>query len=351
MKHLSIGRSSISRYLLIATLLCGGTAALQSQTLSVEDYCDIKKSSPARIKEMRPLAGGQEYAAISDNGRAIEKFSYKTGKKTGDLFSLDAIKGDLKISDFDGYAISDNGRTLLLWNNVEKLYRRSFYADYYVYDVMRGTMKKVGSRGHLRGAILSHDGRMVAYTQDNNIRLANIDYGTDVEVTKDGEKNKIIYGVPDWGYEEEFGIDNTMRFSPDDNTLAFVRFDESKVPTYSFDLYSNYCEPMPEYEFYPGSFDYKYPLAGYNNSVVQVQVYNIDNRTIKTMDLGLNQKYYVPAMEFGGASDRLMVMVLNRDQNHLRLYNVNPGSTLAKQIYEDKSQAWLSPAAFGVYVV
>ena len=295
---------------------------------------------------MSPLDGGQEYAAISDDGRSIDRYSYRTGKKVGTLFSLDAIKGDLKIDAFDGYTISANGRAMLLWNNVEKLYRRSFYADFYVYDVMRGTMKKVGDRGHLRGAVLSHDGRMVAYTLDNNIRLANLDYGTDIAVTKDGEKNKVIYGVPDWGYEEEFGIDNTIRFSPDDNTLAFIRFDESQVPEYSFDLVSNFCEPMPEYEYYPGSFAYKYPLAGYNNSVVQVQAYNIDNRTVKTMDLGLGEKDYVPSMEFGGASDRLMVMVLNRDQNHLILYKVNPGSTVATSILEERSQAWLSPAAY-----
>ncbi len=336
----------IGRYFLAAVLTVCGASVIGAQTLNVEDYCDIRKSAPARIKEMRPLAGGQEYAAISDDGRSIERFSYKTGKKTGDLFSLDAIKGDLKINDFEGYSISANGRAILLWNNVEKLYRRSFYGSFYVYDVMRGTLKKVGGKGHLRGAILSHDGRMVAYTLDNNIRLANLDYGTDIAVTKDGELNKVIYGVPDWGYEEEFGIDNTMRFSPDDNTLAFIRFDESKVPAYSFDFYSNYCEPMPEYEFYPGDFKYKYPLAGYNNSVVQVQAYNIDNRTIKTMDLKLGEKDYVPGMEFGGSNDRLMVMVLNRDQNHLTLYNVNPGSTVAKPIYEDKSQAWLSPAAY-----
>lgn len=330
---------------LLVAMLSACTAA-SAQALSADDYCNIKKATPARIKEMNPLAGGQEYAAISDDGKSIETFSYKTGRKTGTLFSIDAVKGDLKIDRFDGYTLSANGRAMLLWNNVEKLYRRSFYADFYVYDIMRGTLKRVSDKGHLRGATMSHDGRMVAYTLDNNIYIANLDYGTTVAVTKDGEKNKVIYGVPDWGYEEEFGIDNTMRWSPDDNTLAFIRFDESNVPTYSFDLYSNYCEPMPEYEFYPGSFDYKYPLAGYNNSVVQVQCYNVDNRTVKTMELGLDEKDYVPGMEFGGAPDRLMVMVLNRDQNHLILYNVNPGSTIARPVYEDRSEAWLSPAAY-----
>ena len=135
---------TIAKYLVAAALLGGSSLALSAQALTVEDYCDIKKSSPARIKEMRPLDGGQEYAAISDDGRSIDRYSYRTGKKVGTLFSLDAIKGDLKIEAFDGYTISANGRAMLLWNNVEKLYRRSFYADFYVYDVMRGTMKKVG---------------------------------------------------------------------------------------------------------------------------------------------------------------------------------------------------------------
>lgn len=336
----------IARRIILSTIAGAAAMGGAAQTLTVEDYCSIKKTSPARIKEMRPLSSGNDYAAISDDGRAIEIFSYKTGQKTGTLFSLDAIKGDLKIDDFDGYQVSENGQKILLWNNVDKLYRRSFYADFYVYDIMRSKLTKVGTQGHLRGAVISHDGRMVAYTLDNNIRLANLDYGTDVAVTTDGAANQIIYGVPDWGYEEEFGIDNTMRFSPDDNTLAFIRFDERSVPTYSFDLYSNYCEPMPEYEFYPGSFDYKYPLAGYNNSVVQVQAYNIDNRNIKTMDVNLSEKDYVPVMEFGGSNDRLMVMVLNRDQNHLILYNVNPESTVSHKVYEDRSDAWLSPAAY-----
>ncbi len=314
-------------------------------TLTVEDYCDVKQSAPVRIKDMRPLKGGKEYAAISDDGRYIDSYSYATGNKTGTLFSLDGIKGDVKIDSFDGYEISDNGQKILLWNSTEKLYRRSFTARYYVYDIARGTMKSVSEQGPQRGALMSHDGRMVAYVLENNIYIANLDYGTNKAITTDGAHNKVIYGVPDWGYEEEFGIDNTMRWSPDDNTLAFVRFDESQVPLYSFDLYSGQCTPMPEYDYYPGQFTYKYPLAGYNNSVVKVLAYNVETRVTKSMDIKIGEKDYVPSMEFGG-NDRLMVMVLNRDQNHLQLYKVNPASTVAHLIYEDKSEAWLSPDAY-----
>lgn len=327
-------------------LLLTATSGAMAQPLSVEDYCDVKRSRPASIKEMRPMADGKTYAAITDDGRAIQTFSYATGKQTGTLFHIDSIKGDCRIKNFDGYEVSANGKKLLLWNDKTKIYRHSFTAHYYVYDIMRRTLKPVSADGAQRGAVISHDGRMVAYGRDNNVYISNLDYGTDRPITEDGERNKIIYGVADWGYEEEFGVVNTLVWSADDAILAFMRFDESKVPTYTFDIYSDYCQPQPEYDYYPGQFTYKYPLAGCNNSVVSVLAYDLDNRTTKTMDLGLGEKDYVPSLAFGADGVTLMAMVLNRDQNQLRLFKVNPRSTTATLIYTDRSDAWLSPGAY-----
>lgn len=328
-------------------LIAGGiiVCTLSSAALTVEDYCSPSVSAPAGIKEMRPLSDGVSYAAISEDGRSIFSFDYKTGKKTGTLFSLDNIKGDLKIDSFDGYQISDNGRKILLWNDVEKIYRHSFTAQYYVFDTMRSTLKRVSSQGAQRGAVMSHDGRMVAYTRDNNIYISNLDYDTDKAITKDGEINKVIYGVPDWSYEEEFGIVNTIRWSSDDNTLAFLRFDESDVPTYSFDSYKSYCDPSPLADPYPSQYTYKYPLAGYPNSVVSVLAYNLDNRTTKVMNLPIGSDY-VPALEFDGTGTQLMVTLLNRDQNYLQLFKVNPASTVGHLLLEERSRAWLSPSVY-----
>lgn len=327
-------------------LLCSFAATASAATYTAADFCNIKVCTPASIKEMRPLPDGVSYAAISENGKEIEIFSYKTGKKTGTLFNTETIKGDLKISEFDGYELSENGKKILLWNDVDKIYRHSFKAEYFVYDIMRGTLKRVSADGKQRGAVLSHDGRMVAYMRDNNIFISNLDYDTDRPITEDGKINSIINGSPDWGYEEEFGIINTIRWSSDDNVLAYIRFDESQVPTYKFDDYSGYCEPKPEYIDYPGEFSYKYPLAGYNNSIVSVKAYNLDTRATKTMDLPIGEKDYVPSMEFVEGSNDLMVMILNRDQNHLDLYKVNVGSTVGKKIYSDTSSAWLAPQAY-----
>lgn len=330
--------------LLTSMSMCGASYA--AAPLTVEDFCDPKVAAPMAVKDMTPLADGISYAAVSDDGNAIETFSYKTGKKTGELFSIAGVKGELKISDFEGYQISDNGRKILLWNNSKKIYRYSFTADYYVYDTMRSTLARVSENGPQRAATMSHDGRLVAYVRDNNVFVSNIDYKTDIAVTKDGEVNKIINGIPDWSYEEEFGILNTMCWSADDSILAFMRFDESHVPDYSFDNYRGYCDPDPLGDLYPQSYSYKYPLAGVPNSKVSVHAYNVDNRVVKKMGLPISDSDYVPSMTFNGTGDRLMVMILNHDQNQLRLFNVNPASTVGKQILTESSDTWLSPTTY-----
>ena len=329
-----------------AAVLLSGIMGLSAASLTVDDYCDLKVSTPASVKEMTPMPDGETYSCISDDGDAIEVYSYKTGKKVSELFRLQSVKGDVKIEEFDGYQLSENGKKILLWNNKQKIYRHTYRAEYYVYDTFRSTMAKVSTRGPQQGAVLSHDGRMVAYQSGNNIYISNLEYGTDVAVTTDGALNKIIYGTPDWGYEEEFGIQNTIRWSADDNVLAFIRFDESKVPAYSFDNYRSYCDEEPLKDLYPESYTYKYPLAGYPNSEVSVHAYNLNTKVIKKMDLPIGETDYVPSLEFDGNGVDLMAMILNRDQNRLNLYKVNPGSTVGKLILTQQSKAWLSPQAY-----
>ena len=323
------------------TMCATATAA----PLTVADYCQPDLTRPVSVKTPMPLADGTSYSAISADGRSIESYSFKTGKKLETLFSLDAQKGDVKIDSFDGYSISDNGRKIMLWQETSKIYRHSFYAEYYVYDTFRGTVQRVSTGGPQRGATMSHDGLQVAYMRDNNLWISNLDYGTDKAITKDGQTNKVINGIPDWVYEEEFGMQTAMAWNGQDNVLAFIRFDESEVPVYSFDNYKSYCDADPLTDVYPESYSYKYPLAGYPNSTVTVLAYHVDNQTVKQMDIPIG-KDYVPSMEFDGTGTNLMVMTLNRDQNSLKLYKVHPGSTVSKVIYTETSDAWLSPSAY-----
>ena len=335
-----------NRYIQSSLLVLSSISiASSSNALTVEDYCDPIVSKPASIREIRPMNDGTSYSAVSPDGRKIEIYSFKTGQSLGTLFDTANVKGDVKIDSFDGYRVSDNGKKILLWTDSQKIYRHSFKADYYVYDIMRGSLKKVSEKGYQRDAVMSHDGRMVAYTRDNNIYISNLDYDTDYAVTEDGKMNEIINGSSDWSYEEEFSMIHSIRWSGDDNVLAFIKFNEKEVPVYRFDNYKSYCEGDPLADIYPSEYTYKYPLAGYPNSKVSVHAFNLNTCITKTMDLPIGLEY-VPSIEFDGKGENLMVMLLNRDQNNLRIYRVNPGSTVAYEIYSEKSDAWLNPSAY-----
>ena len=338
----------MKKKVLVSAVLGAAALSASAGQLTAEDYCDIRKSVPARIGEMRPLADGKTYSMVSKDGRRIDIYSYQTGKKTGTLFDLDAVKGELKIDSFDGYQVSDNGRKILLWNDVKGIWRYSFTAEYYVYDTMRCTMQRVSEKGAQRGATMSHDGLRVAYVRDNNIFISNLDYRTDIAVTTDGEINKITNGAPDWVYEEEFGVQCSLCWSGDDQTLAFVKWNETDVPAYSFDDYRSYCDKDPLGDPYPTSFTYKYPLPGYPNSKVSVHAYDLNSRVTKEMELQLGADDYVPDIQFDGKGERLMVMKLNRDQNDLRIYSVNPASTVATQVYSEQSKAWIDRDAYAM---
>lgn len=329
----------------ILTVGVAAAGILSAAALNVDDYCLTSNNQPKSVKEMCPLNDGLSFSAISDDGKSIEVFNYKTGAKKSTLFSISKIKGDVKISSFDGYELSSNEKKILLWNNTRKIYRHSFFADYYVYDILRMTLTPVSNSGPQRGAVISNDGRMVAFMRDNNIFISNIEYRSEKPITTDGKVNKIIYGTPDWGYEEEFGIVNTMRWSKDDRVLAFMRFNESDVPVYSFDQYQTFNPEQPLGKLYPDSYSYKYALAGFPNSKVEVFAHNLENGMTKKMDLPINDGY-VPSLEFDGKGEFLMAMLLNRDQNQLDLYKVNVGSTIPQLLISEKCEAWLSPDAY-----
>lgn len=327
-----------SKKTIMATALCSATI-LSAQALEMQDFV-LSQSRPHSIGEVRPAVDGKCYFQLSADGQKIDKCSYKTDETVGTVLDLSATRGE-KLDQVDGYTMSADESKILLWTNVEPIYRHSFKADYYVYDVRHNKITKLSDAGGEEIATMSPDGRMVAYVKDNNIYINKLDYGTQVAVTTDGKKNEVINGVPDWVYQEEFGILNSLTWSTDNLTLAFIRWDEKDVPMYSMTLYGGYCNPNDNYALYPGSYDYKYPVAGEKNSVVSVVAYDVDNRTLKTMPLPITAEDYVPHIAFSPDPTKLMVSTLNRTQNDFSIYSVNPRTTISRQVYNEKSTTWV----------
>lgn len=188
---------------------------------------------------------------------------------------------------------------------------------------------------------------MVSFvSSDNNIHLKKLNYWTEVDVTTDGAVNQILNGVPDWTYEEEFTTSSSMAWAPDSRTLCYLKYNESAVPTYSLTMYEGFCPPMQQYALYPGSYTYKYPVAGQPNSIVTLHSYDIDNRKTKDIALPDRNIEYIPRIAYSNDPTRLMTVTLNRAQNRMEIYAVNPGSAVAKSIMVEQANAWLNPATY-----
>lgn len=212
--------------------------------------------------------------------------------------------------------------------NEEQLFRRSQVADWYIFDTQKNKRKALGEGlqlGQVRDAKMSPNGRYIAFVKDNNLYIHKLDFGTEVAVTKD-ENPDIINGVADWLYEEEFGTTALFAWSPDSKMLAFVRLDETEVPTFSWDVYAD--------TQYPTSESLRYPKAGCKNAKASVCVYDVATKGIQRLQVtgeGV-QDVYFPRLRWYNATT-LFVQRVNRDQNKMEILSCNAKSTVSYPWY------------------
>lgn len=327
---------------------CSGTAYAQAKIdtegIAKYVYPDNQPKTPANFCY---LPDGESYLLLGDDGKTIERYETASGKLIETVLDTSHTREN-NISKVAAFKISPDGSKILLYTTKTPIYRHSFTADWYVFEIKRNILRPLSKEfKKQRAPLFSPDSRMVAFVADNNIYIKKLDYDSEVAVTKDGKIDSIINGVPDWTYEEEFATDGSMAWAPDNQTLCFLRYDEQKVPKFQFSLYQGYCSPTEEYALYPGEFSYKYPVAGEPNSFVTLHSYDVDNRKIKDILLSDNSIEYIPRISYGGnSSERLMVVTLNRAQNRMEIYSVNPKSTIAKSVLVEEAPAWLNPLTY-----
>ncbi len=304
-------------------------------------------NAPQTPGAMQFMPDGDTFLRMDDGGTKIVKYDVATGKEVETVLDVTHTR-ESTISAIDGFTISPDGSKLLVRTNTVPVYRRSVKAAYYVFEIKRNILRPLSKTMAMQQSpLFSPDARMVAFVADNNIYIKKTDYDTEVQVTADGEANRVINGIPDWTYEEEFSTDCSMTWAPDNTSLCYLRYDESRVPMFTFSEYSGWCKPREEFALYPGVFSYKYPVAGEPNSVVTVHSYDVDTRKTKEVRLPDSNIEYIPRLEFGGASaDRLMIVTLNRAQSRMEVYVANPKSTVVKSLLVEQAKAWLNPLAY-----
>ena len=329
--------------LLLLAIFVTGIQAQQKVTLR-----DIAQGTyrAQGISGLKPMLDGEHYTQISSDHKRIVKYSFKTGEEVGTLFDVTTAR-DCDLKSFDDYILSPDEKLILIQTETKPIYRHSFTAVYYIYNVKNNKMEPLSNNGPQQVPLFSPDGNQIAFVRNNNIYLVKLLFGnSESQVTKDGKYNHVLNGIPDWVYEEEFSFNRAFDFSADSKMIAYVRFDESAVPMFSFPWYKGLAPEKTSYATYPGAYEYKYPKAGEVNSKVSVHTYDIKSHVTRKMDLQIDSDGYIPRIKFTSDPEKLAIMTLNRHQNRLDLYMANPRSGLCKVAIRDEAEQYIKESAY-----
>ena len=303
------------------------------------------KFAAKTVNGINPIEGTDTYARISDDGKRVDCYSFKTGKLLRNLFDVSNTMGK-KIDSFDGYILSPDGTRMLIQTKTKSIYRRSFTAVYYLYNIASRKLEPLSDGGPQQVPVWSKDGLQVAFVREGNIYLVKLLYdNAEVQVTKDGKFNEVINGLPDWVNEEEFGFNRALTFNADGTMICWLRYDEKDVKTYSLQMYKGMKPEKQENAVYPGFYSYKYPKAGEDNSKVTAWSYDIKSHRISKLQVPLDADGYMPRIKATDDASKVVVYTMNRHQDELCLYSVNPRSTVAQLIVKEHVEKYVKEEA------
>ena len=287
--------------------------------------------SASYVTGINPIEGTDLYASISNDGKQIVSYSFKSGKQVAVLF--DIHKTQAPFESIDGYVMSPDGKQLLVITKSKAVYRRSFKAEYFIYNIASKKLRKLSEGENQQVATWSPDSKHIAFVKDNNLFV--FDGEKETQITSDGKFNEIINGIPDWVYEEEFAFNRAFAWNADGTSIGWIRFDESRVKTYSLQLFEGAKPAHPEFHDYPGEYSYKYPKAGQDNSKVSLWSYDLKTGKTIRLDVPVDADGYYPRIKTSPDRNSLIVYTMNRHQDDMRLYSVNPFTGASKMLIKE----------------
>lgn len=298
-----------------------------------------------RYSAIEPMADGEHFARLGGGNKLILKCSFKSGEVVDTIFNAATARGfGNKI--IDGYQFSPDESLIIVQTNTKSIYRRSYTADHYIYSRKNNKVTALSENGSQQVPKFSPDGTMIAFVRNNNIFIVKLLFNnSESQVTTDGEFGKIINGIPDWVYEEEFSTNCSFDWSADSKVLAYIRYDESGVMNYDMPMYIPSTSNV-EYDPYVAPYSYKYPVAGAPNSKVSVHTFDVKSRVTRELKLELDEESYIPRIRFTKDPETLAVITLNRHQNTMDIFAANPLSGVCKRILREQSDTYLNEATY-----
>jgi len=276
-----------------------------------------------QMQELQALKNSNEYTVLNRN--SIDLYDFATLEKKKILFST-------KDFSIDSYVFSEKEDKILIATNSQSIYRHSFTADYYIFDISTQKLTKFTNK-KIQEPLFSPDGEKIAYVSENNLFIFDLNTKTETKITTDGQQNHIINGITDWVYEEEFAFVRAFEWNKTGNKIAYLRFDETEVPEFSMDVYTS--------GLYPSQHVFKYPKAGEKNSEVSLHIYDSNLKTSTEINLGNYNDFYIPRIKWTNDDNLLSVQVMNRHQNNLDFHFVNAKTNSTKIILNEKDDYYI----------
>lgn len=283
---------------------------------------------------LQSLKNTNQYTVLNvdqvNRSMQIDLYDFATLKKVSNLIDT---KNHKALSDgIDSYTFDASEKKILIACNSKKIFRHSFTADYFLYDIASKSLTKLVDF-QIQEPTFSPDGTKIAYAKENNLYVYDLASKKSTAITTDGKKNAIINGITDWVYEEEFAFVRAFDWSKDSKKIAFIRFDESQVPEFSMSIFHK--------DLYPTIETFKYPKAGEKNSVVSLHIYDAAGNTSKKVDLGNYNDFYIARLQWTNDNNTLSAQVLNRHQSNLDLLFVDGTTAAAKVVLNEKDKAYV----------
>lgn len=273
------------------------------------------------ISGIYSMKNGDSYLTIEPHG--IVKYSYKTSQKEENL-----VDGN-----FENYILSNDETKVLLQKESMRIYRYSFLGRFDVKDLKSGKTIQLNNGNYVQEPSFSPDGSKVAFISNNNLFYQDLNSEKIIQITTDGEKNKIINGLSDWVYEEEFGHAKQYEWTKNSDAIVFVKSDESQVPVMYIPVYGK--------SLYPTDWQYKYPKAGENNSVVSAQLYRLDSGKTMALNLQNFKNYYISNVIQTAKPDEMVLITSQRIQNASDILKVNTKTGDVKKLFTETDEKWV----------
>ena len=301
---------------------------------------------PQTYAAIKPMADGEHFARMSSDRTMILMGSFKDGSIVDTLFNATTARGFDK-KRIDGYQFSPDESRILLQTNTVGIYRNSFTAEHYIFSRKNNKVAPLSQNGAQQVPKFSPDGTMIAFVRNNDIFLVKLLFdNSESQITTDGAAGKIINGIPDWVNEEEFMTNCSYDFSADSKVIAYVKYDESEVMMYDMPMYLPTGKENVAMEPFCAPYSFKYPVAGAANSKISVHSFEIKSRKTRQLNVPIPEEGYIPRIKFTDDANTLAVLTLNRHQNVMDIFAVNPLSGISKRIVREESDTYLNEQVY-----